>query len=282
MFMSRTSAKLTGISQTRARSRMNLRNVTCFLVLDAYNHVSCIKHHRQQNEQIECKTLIQTVQLSPVGDTPVQARTLAPVTTSGTRAARASIHSLYTDLAIYHRLHHRHSHSLSQPYYFSLRTNSSALRRHSQTKNNGQIKIQDQAQNAEQPAHAPPDRHGAAITTLPLAADLQVPQHHRRPGPLPASDPWPRHHIRPGVPPRTRRDEERHCVLAAEPRRYLRFFVLFDCIQNVLDTAGREYASLAYKTLDLVEWSCLLLYFALENLTMVFIPPRPFSSPIMH
>ncbi|KAM3428391.1 hypothetical protein NHJ13734_008615 [Beauveria thailandica] len=52
-------------------------------------------------------------------------------------------------------------------------------------------------------------------------------------------------------------------------RRYLRFFVLLDCIQNVLDTISKEYASLAYKTLDLVEWSCLLLYFALENLTMV-------------
>ncbi|KAM3523803.1 hypothetical protein MY4038_008015 [Beauveria bassiana] len=52
-------------------------------------------------------------------------------------------------------------------------------------------------------------------------------------------------------------------------RRYLRFFVLLDCIQNVLDTISKEYASLAYKTFDLVEWSCLLLYFALENLTMV-------------
>ncbi|KAM3462558.1 hypothetical protein MY5147_007681 [Beauveria neobassiana] len=50
-----------------------------------------------------------------------------------------------------------------------------------------------------------------------------------------------------------------------------------DCIQNVLDTISKEYASLAYKTFDLVEWSCLLLYFALENLTMV--RPLFYSSP---
>ncbi|KAM3516616.1 hypothetical protein NHJ13051_009739 [Beauveria bassiana] len=47
------------------------------------------------------------------------------------------------------------------------------------------------------------------------------------------------------------------------------FYTNQDCIQNVLDTISKEYASLAYKTFDLVEWSCLLLYFALENLTMV-------------
>ncbi|OAA75026.1 PEX11 domain protein [Akanthomyces lecanii RCEF 1005] len=67
-------------------------------------------------------------------------------------------------------------------------------------------------------------------------------------------------------------------------RRYLRFFVLFDCIQNVLDAAGREYASLAYKTLDLVEWSCLLLYFALENLTMLHdmkIHVVPWYTPVL-
>ncbi|KAM3485082.1 hypothetical protein MY8738_001550 [Beauveria namnaoensis] len=71
-------------------------------------------------------------------------------------------------------------------------------------------------------------------------------------------------------------------------RRYLRFFVLLDCIQNILDTISKEYASLAYKTFDLVEWSCLLLYFALENLTMVrtlfYSSPNPsfptlFSNP---
>ncbi|KAM3506411.1 hypothetical protein MY11210_007561 [Beauveria gryllotalpidicola] len=67
-------------------------------------------------------------------------------------------------------------------------------------------------------------------------------------------------------------------------RRYLRFFVLLDCIQNVLDTIGKEYASLAYKTLDLVEWSCLLLYFALENLTMLHdmqIHVVPWYAPVL-
>ncbi|KAM3565238.1 hypothetical protein MY1884_000311 [Beauveria asiatica] len=67
-------------------------------------------------------------------------------------------------------------------------------------------------------------------------------------------------------------------------RRYLRFFVLLDCIQNVLDTISKEYASLAYKTLHLVEWSCLLLYFALENLTMLHdmqIHVVPWYAPVL-
>ncbi|KAM3509438.1 hypothetical protein MY10362_000602 [Beauveria mimosiformis] len=67
-------------------------------------------------------------------------------------------------------------------------------------------------------------------------------------------------------------------------RRYLRFFVLLDCIQNVLDTISKDYASLAYKTLDLVEWSCLLLYFALENLTMLHdmqIHVVPWYAPVL-
>ncbi|KAM3545446.1 hypothetical protein ARSEF1564_001608 [Beauveria bassiana] len=67
-------------------------------------------------------------------------------------------------------------------------------------------------------------------------------------------------------------------------RRYLRFFVLLDCIQNVLDTISKEYASLAYKTFDLVEWSCLLLYFALENLTMLHdmqIHVVPWYAPVL-
>ncbi|OAA38708.1 PEX11 domain protein [Beauveria brongniartii RCEF 3172] len=65
-------------------------------------------------------------------------------------------------------------------------------------------------------------------------------------------------------------------------RRYLRFFVLLDCIQNVLDTISKDYASLAYKTLDLMEWSCLLLYFALENLTMVRTLSHPLPTPLSH
>ncbi|KAM3495150.1 hypothetical protein MY3957_001572 [Beauveria namnaoensis] len=57
-----------------------------------------------------------------------------------------------------------------------------------------------------------------------------------------------------------------------------------DCIQNVLDTISREYASLAYKTFDLVERSCLLLYFALENLTMLHdmqIHVVPWYAPVL-
>ncbi|PMB64341.1 hypothetical protein BM221_009727 [Beauveria bassiana] len=57
-----------------------------------------------------------------------------------------------------------------------------------------------------------------------------------------------------------------------------------DCIQNVLDTISKEYASLAYKTFDLVEWSCLLLYFALENLTMLHdmqIHVVPWYAPVL-
>ncbi|TQW01136.1 PEX11 domain-containing protein [Cordyceps javanica] len=67
-------------------------------------------------------------------------------------------------------------------------------------------------------------------------------------------------------------------------RRYLRFFVLLDCIHNVLDTIAKEHASLAYKTLDLVEWSCLLMYFALENLTMLHdmkIHVLPWYRPVL-
>ncbi|KAJ6784533.1 hypothetical protein PWT90_06069 [Aphanocladium album] len=67
-------------------------------------------------------------------------------------------------------------------------------------------------------------------------------------------------------------------------RRYLRFFVLLDCIHNVFETAGKEYTSLAYKTLDLVEWSCLLMYFVLENLTMLHdmkIHVVPWYHPVL-
>ncbi|ATY62946.1 PEX11 domain [Cordyceps militaris] len=67
-------------------------------------------------------------------------------------------------------------------------------------------------------------------------------------------------------------------------RRYLRFFVLLDCIHKVLDCSMKEYRSLAYKTLDLLEWSCLLLYFALENLTMLHdmkIHVVPWYRPVL-
>ncbi|KAH8709796.1 hypothetical protein HC256_009704 [Beauveria bassiana] len=78
-----------------------------------------------------------------------------------------------------------------------------------------------------------------------------------------------------GVPPIS-------APLFHEPHTHL--YTNENCIQNVLDTISKEYASLAYKTFDLVEWSCLLLYFALENLTMLHdmqIHVVPWYAPVL-
>ncbi|KAL1880407.1 hypothetical protein Plec18167_003811 [Paecilomyces lecythidis] len=64
------------------------------------------------------------------------------------------------------------------------------------------------------------------------------------------------------------------CAIAASQlalaRRYLRFFCFLDCFQKVQDTlAGKSTAGAVDMILDAVQFTCLGLFFALEDLTML-------------